>query len=66
MYRGYKYWSTLNWQPSFNQLHIACDVVLLMLTMEAMSRGQTDTDNAAKYRFIRNRIVPLGLKRIVI
>ena len=30
------------------------------------SRGQKYTDNPAKYRFIRNRIVPLGLKRIMI
>ena len=30
------------------------------------TRGQTDTDNPAEYGFIRNRIVPLGLKRIKI
>ena len=29
-------------------------------------RGQTDTDNPAEYGYIRNRIVPLGMKRIVI
>ena len=29
-------------------------------------RRQTDMDNPAEYGFIRNRIVPLGLKRIVI
>ena len=29
-------------------------------------RGQTDTDNPAEYGYIRNRIVPLGMKRISI
>ena len=31
-----------------------------------LGRGQTDTDNPAEYGYIRNRIVPLGMKRIVI
>ena len=30
------------------------------------SRGQTNTDNPAEYGYIRNRIVPLGMKRISI
>ena len=30
------------------------------------NRGQTNTDNPAEYGYIRNRIVPLGMKRIVI
>ena len=29
-------------------------------------RGQTNTDNPAEYGYIRNRIVPLGMKRISI
>ena len=31
-----------------------------------IDRGQTDTDNPAEYGYIRNLIVPLGIKRIVI
>ena len=30
------------------------------------TRGQTNTDNPAEYGYIRNRIVPLGMKRIAI
>ena len=29
------------------------------------TRGQTNMDNPAEYEFIRNRIVPLGIKQIV-
>ena len=31
-----------------------------------ITRGQTNTDNPAEYGYIRNRIVPLGMKRISI
>ena len=34
--------------------------------VNGVGRGQMDTDNPAEYGFIRNRIVPLGLKQIVI
>ena len=30
------------------------------------TRGQTNTDNPAEYGYIRNRIVPIGMKRIAI
>ena len=32
----------------------------------SVTRGQTNTDNPAEYGYIRNRIVPLGMKRISI
>ena len=34
--------------------------------VNGVGRGQMDMDNPAKYGFIKKRIVPLGLKRLVI
>ena len=40
--------------------------MFLQTSIPSPLRGQTDTDNPAEYGYIRNRIVPLGMKRIVI
>ena len=56
-----------NWHYAQCTTHYAlCTLHYAHCAMHIVPRGQTDTDNPAEYVFIRNRIVPLGLKRIVI